>query len=44
MRGKVDGETLLVEKSEEDMCPGAPLSLLPGIFANCLLFSFTRSA
>lgn len=32
MHGKVDGETSPVKKSEQDTCPGAPLSLLPGIF------------
>lgn len=37
---KGDGETLLVKISEQGMCPGVPLSLLSGIFDNCLLFSF----
>lgn len=39
---KGDGETLLVKISEQGVCPGVPLSLLPGIFDNCLLFSFIR--
>lgn len=43
MRRKVDGETSLVKKSEQDVCPGATLSLLLGIFDNCLLRSFNRS-
>lgn len=37
---KGDGETLPVKISEQGMCPGVPLPLLPGIFDNCLLFSF----
>lgn len=44
MRGKVDGETLPVKKSEQDVCPGATPSLLPGIFDNRLLFSFNGSS
>lgn len=44
MRSKVDGVTLLVKKLEQDMCPGVPPSLLPGIFDNCLLFFFNQSS
>lgn len=44
MRSKVDGVTLLVKKSEQDMCPAVPPSLLPGIFDNCLLFFFNQSS
>lgn len=39
---KGDGETLLVKISEQGLCPGVPLSLLLGIFDNCLLFSFIQ--